>query len=76
LDVPRVVIVIAEHTIKCSLDNLPSSVKGPLPDLAKAALNPTEEAKILVVQSIEWMVIEEDTALEQTNVILRYLLCA
>ena len=36
LYVPRVAIVEAEHTIEHSLNNLPSSVKGPLPDLAKA----------------------------------------
>lgn len=78
LDVPRVAIVTAERTIERSLDNLPSSVKGPLPDLAKAALDPAEEAEILLVRSIEWTVVEEDTydtALEQANVILRYLLC-
>jgi Nuclear pore protein 84 / 107 len=59
------------------LDNLPSSVKGPLPDLAKASLEPAEEAEMLLVRSIEWMVVEVetyDTALEQANVILRYLL--
>ena len=79
LDVPRVAIVTAERTIERSLDNLPSSVKGPLPDLAKAALDPAEEAEILLVRSIEWTVVEEDTydtALEQANVILRHLLCA
>jgi nuclear pore complex protein Nup107 len=77
LDVPRVAIVTAERTIERSLDNLPSSVKGPLPDLAKAVLEPPEEAEILLVRSIEWTVVEEDTydtALEQANVILRYLL--
>jgi hypothetical protein len=76
LDVPRVAIVTAERTIERSLDNLPSSVKGPLPDLAKTALEPAEEAEILPVRSIKWTIVEEDTALEQTNVILRYLLCA
>ena len=79
LDVPRVAIVTAERTIERSLDNLPSSVKGSLPDLAKAAVEPPEEAEILLVRSIEWTVVEEDTydtALEQANVILRYLLCA
>jgi nuclear pore complex protein Nup107 len=79
LDVPRVAIVTAERTIERSLDNLPSSVKGPLPDLANAAVEPAEEAEILLVRSIEWTVVEEDTydtALEQANVILRYLLCA
>ncbi len=77
LDVPRVAIVTAERTIERALDNLPSSVKGPLPDLAKAALEAAEEAEILLVRSIEWTVVEADTydtALEQSNVILRYLL--
>jgi nuclear pore complex protein Nup107 len=79
LDVPRVAIVTAERTIERSLDTLPSSVKGPLPDLAKATLEPAEEAEILLVRSIEWTVVEADTydtALEQANVILRHLLCA
>jgi hypothetical protein len=50
----------------------------PLPDPAKAVLEPAEEAEILV-QSIEWAVVEADaygTALEQANFIPRYLLCA
>jgi nuclear pore complex protein Nup107 len=80
LDVPRVAIVTAERTIERALDSLPSSVKGPLPDLAKAAvLEPPEEGEILLVRSIEWTVVEVDTydtALEQANVILRYLLGA
>ena len=79
LDVPRVAIVTADRTIERSLDNLPLSVKGPFLDMAKAALEPPEEAEILLVRSIEWTVVEEDTydtALEQANVILRYLLCA
>ncbi|KAH9991402.1 107-domain-containing protein [Russula vinacea] len=77
LDVPRVAVVTAERTIERALDGLPSSVKGPLPDLAKATLEPPEEAEILLVRSIEWTVVEADTydtALEQANVILRYLL--
>ncbi|KAI0294069.1 nuclear pore protein 84/107 [Multifurca ochricompacta] len=78
LDVPRVAVVTAERTIERALDGLPSSVKGPLPDLAKVALiEPAEEAEILLVRSIEWTVVEKetyDTALEQANVILRYLL--
>jgi hypothetical protein len=47
--------------------------------ICKAALKPPEEADILLVRSIEWMVVETDTydtavtALEQTNVILRHL---
>ena len=79
LDVPRVAIVTAERTIERVLDNLPSSVKGPLPDLFKTALEHAEEAEMLLVRSIEWTVIEADTydtALEQANVILRYLLGA
>ena len=79
LDVPRVAIVTAERTIERALDSLPSSVKGSLPDLAQATLEPPEEAEILLVRSIEWTVVEADTydtALEQANVILRYLLGA
>ncbi|KAH9971849.1 nuclear pore protein 84/107 [Lactifluus volemus] len=63
LDVPRVAIVTAERTIERALDTLPSS--------------PAEEAEMLLVRSIEWTVVEaetSDTALEQANVILRYLL--
>ncbi|KAH9043875.1 nuclear pore protein 84/107 [Lactarius pseudohatsudake] len=77
LDVPRVAIVTAERTIERALDSLPSSVKGQLPDLARAAQEPAEEAEMLLVRSIEWTVAESetyDTALEQANVILRYLL--
>ena len=79
LDVPRVAVVTAERTIERALDSLPSSVKGPLPDLANATLEPPEEAEILLVRSIEWTVVEADTydtALEQANVILRHLLGA
>jgi nuclear pore complex protein Nup107 len=74
-----VAIVTAERTIERALDNLPSSVKGPLPDLSKTALEHAEEAEMLLVRSIEWTVVEADTydtALEQANVILRYLLGA
>lgn len=77
LDVPRVAIVTAERTIERALDSLPSSVKGQLPSLAKVAQEPAEEAEMLLVRSIEWTVVESetyDTALEQANVILRYLL--
>ncbi|KAH9075675.1 107-domain-containing protein [Lactarius deliciosus] len=77
LDVSRVAIVTAERTIERALDSLPSSVKGQLPDLARAAQEPAEEAEMLLVRSIEWTVVESetyDTALEQANVILRYLL--
>ena len=77
LDVPRVAIVTAERTIERALDSLPSSVRGQLPNLAKVAQEPAEEAEMLLVRSIEWTVVESetyDTALEQANVILRYLL--
>ena len=77
LDVPRVAIVTAERTIERALDSLPSSVKGQLPNLAKVVQEPAEEAEMLLVRSIEWTVVESetyDTALEQANVILRYLL--
>ena len=79
LDVSRVAIVTAERTIERALESLPSSVKGQLPNLGKAAQEPAEEAEMLLVRSIEWTVVEGetyDTALEQANVILRYLLGA
>ncbi|KAI0259467.1 nuclear pore protein 84/107 [Gloeopeniophorella convolvens] len=77
LDVPRVAIVTAERTIERALDSLPSSVRGALPDLTHAVHAPPVDAEMLLVRSIEWTVVEEetyDTALEQANVILRYLL--
>ena len=67
------------NPIERALEGLPSSVKGQLPNLAKAAQEPAEEAEMLLVRSIEWTVVESetyDTALEQANVILRYLLGA
>jgi len=71
---------MAECTIECALDSLPSSVKGPLPDLAKAAaVEPPEEAEILLLRSIKWTIVKADTydtVLEQASVILRYLLGA
>ena len=79
LDVPRVAIVTAERTIERALASLPSAVKGQLPNLAKAVQEPAEEAEMLLVRSIEWTVVESetyDTALEQTNVILKYVLGA
>ena len=79
LDVPHVAVVTAEHTIEHALDNLPSSVKGPLLDLATAALEPAEEAEMILVRSIEGMVVEVDmydTALEQANIIEVPACCA
>ncbi|KAI9448763.1 hypothetical protein BJY52DRAFT_1228147 [Lactarius psammicola] len=44
--------VTVEHTTEHALDSLPSFVKGQPPNLAKAAQEPAEEAKMLLVQSI------------------------
>ena len=79
LDVPRMEIVTAERTIERALDNPPSPVKGPLPDSSKTELEHAEEAEMLLARSVEWTVAEAgtyDTALEQADVILRYLLGA
>jgi hypothetical protein len=63
----------AERTIERVLDKLPSSVKGPLPDLAMAVLEPTEVAETLLVRSVQWAVImtdTHDTSLKLANVVL------
>jgi hypothetical protein len=44
-----VAIVAAERVTERSLNNLPLSVKGPFLDMAKAALEPTEEVEILLI---------------------------
>ena len=53
VDVPCMAIVTAERTIEKELDVLPSSVKGQLPNPAKAVQEPAEEAEMLLVRSIE-----------------------
>ena len=77
LEVPRVAILTADRTIERALDSLPSSVKGQLRNLATVVQEPAEEAEMLLVLSIKWTVFASetyDTALEQANVILRYML--
>ena len=54
-------IVTTKLTIEPALGNLPSSIKGPLPDLSKTALEHAEEADMLLVRLIEWTVVEADT---------------
>ena len=71
-------LVMAERPIERVLASL-SSVKGQLPNLAKEVQEPAEEAEMRLVRSIEWTVVESktyDTALEQMNVILKYVLRA
>ena len=64
---------VPQSTIERVLDKLPSSVKGPLPDLAMTVLEPTEVA-MLLVRSIEYAAImtdTHDTSLNLVNVILQ-----
>jgi hypothetical protein len=56
--------VVTEHTIEHMLDNLPSSVEGPLPDSSTTALAHAEEAEMLSVRSIEGTVVEASTVLK------------
>ncbi|KAI0739444.1 nuclear pore protein 84/107 [Daedaleopsis nitida] len=75
LDVERVSVVTAERTIEKAFTILPPA-KGPLPSIIGLEPAPTD-AEWLLVRSIEWTTFVEstyDTALEQANVILRYLL--
>ncbi|KAK0213959.1 nuclear pore protein 84/107 [Armillaria fumosa] len=75
LDVDRVAVATAEQTIVKAFDLLPL-LKGSLPSLATLQTSPTD-AELLLLRSIEWTTFMEstyDTALEQANVILRYLL--
>ena len=88
LDPARVAIATAERTIERAFDALPNVLRGPLPALVGGGLRPekgaggaegAEDAEALLVRSIEWTVLMEatyETALEQANVILRYLLGA
>ena len=71
-------LIMAERPIERVLASL-SSVKGQLPNLAKEVQEPAEEAEMRLVRSTEWTVVESktyDMALEQTNVILKYVLGA
>ncbi|KAI0794788.1 hypothetical protein C8Q74DRAFT_1366170 [Fomes fomentarius] len=75
LDVEHVTVVTAERTIEKAFTILPP-VKGPLPSIIGLEPAPTD-AEWLLVRSIEWTTFVKstyDTALEQADVILRYLL--
>ncbi|EIW52209.1 uncharacterized protein TRAVEDRAFT_156299 [Trametes versicolor FP-101664 SS1] len=75
LDIERVAIVTAERTIEKAFTIL-APTKGPLPYISGMEPPPTDP-EWLLVRSIEWTTFLEttyDTALEQTNVILRYFL--
>ncbi|KAJ7771524.1 nuclear pore protein 84/107 [Mycena metata] len=75
LDMDRVAIVAAERTMAKALDHL-GVLKGRLPSII-AMQAPPSEAELFLLRSIEWTTFTEatyDTALEQTNVILRYFL--
>ncbi|EKM50986.1 uncharacterized protein PHACADRAFT_177673 [Phanerochaete carnosa HHB-10118-sp] len=75
LDMDRVAIVTAERTIEKAFSILPPA-KGPLPSVISQQ-PPPSNAELLLVRSVEWTTYLEstyDTALEQANVILRYLL--
>ncbi|KAJ7221638.1 nuclear pore protein 84/107 [Mycena pura] len=75
LDMDRVAIVAAERTIDKALRLLPP-LKGPLPSIITMQAPPSDEETFLL-RSIEWTIFSEstyDTALEQTNIILRYFL--
>ncbi|KAJ2925851.1 hypothetical protein H1R20_g11243, partial [Candolleomyces eurysporus] len=75
LDMHRVAIVAAERTIGTAFEHLPEP-KGPLPSII-ALPQPLGEAESFLLRSIEWTTFSEETyqtALEQTNVILRYFL--
>ncbi|OJT05441.1 Nucleoporin nup107 [Trametes pubescens] len=75
LDIERVAIVTAERTIEKAFTIL-APTRGPLPFISGMEPPPTDP-EWLLVRSIEWTTFLEttyDTALEQTNVILRYFL--
>ncbi|KAG2002400.1 nuclear pore complex protein [Coprinopsis cinerea AmutBmut pab1-1] len=75
LDMDRVAIVTAERTIERAFELLPEP-RGKLPSII--ALQPTAtDPELFLLRSIEWTTFSDTTypvALEQTNVILRYLL--
>ncbi|KAI0749092.1 hypothetical protein C8Q74DRAFT_1374190 [Fomes fomentarius] len=75
LNVEHVTVFTAERTMEKVFTILPL-VKGPLPSIIGLEPAPTD-AEWLLVRSIEWTTFVEstyDTALEQADVILRYLL--
>ncbi|KAJ7118836.1 nuclear pore protein 84/107 [Mycena epipterygia] len=75
LDMDRVAIATAERTIEKAFELLPP-LKGRLPSIIAMQPPPSDE-ELFLLRSIEWTVFTEttyETALEQTNVILRYFL--
>ncbi|KZP13590.1 hypothetical protein FIBSPDRAFT_797582 [Athelia psychrophila] len=75
LDMERVAIATAERTIEKAFEILPP-LKGALPSIISLQ-PPASDAEKLLLRSIEWTTFLEgthDTALEQSNVILRYFL--
>ncbi|KAI0318304.1 nuclear pore protein 84/107 [Amylostereum chailletii] len=79
LDVERVAVVTAERTIEHAFALLPPALKGPLPRIAAGKDEQPSAAETLLLRSIEWTVFGEGTyatALEQTNVILRFFLAS
>ncbi|KAJ8474879.1 hypothetical protein ONZ45_g15800 [Pleurotus djamor] len=77
LDLDRVAVATAERTIEKAFEVLPP-LTGPLPSVI-AMQPPLSEPELLLLRSIEWTTFSNatfNTALEQTNVILRYFLAA
>ncbi|KAJ6546893.1 nuclear pore protein 84/107 [Mycena capillaripes] len=75
LDMDRVAIATAERTIEKAFELLPP-LKGRLPSVIAMQTPPSDE-ELFLLRSIEWTIFTEatyETALEQTNVILRYFL--
>ncbi|KAJ7494494.1 nuclear pore protein 84/107 [Mycena galericulata] len=75
LDMDRVAIATAERTIEKAFELLPP-LKGRLPSIIAMQPPPSDE-ELFLLRSIEWTIFTEttyETALEQTNVILRYFL--
>ncbi|KAJ7349466.1 nuclear pore protein 84/107 [Mycena albidolilacea] len=75
LDMDRVAIATAERTIEKAFELLPP-LKGRLPSIIAMQPPPSDE-ELFLLRSIEWTIFTDatyETALEQTNVILRYFL--
>ncbi|KAJ7272963.1 nuclear pore protein 84/107 [Mycena rebaudengoi] len=75
LDMDRVAVVAAERTIDKAFELLPQA-KGRLPSIIAMQPPPTDQ-ELFLLRSIEWTIFTDatyETALEQTNVILRYFL--
>jgi hypothetical protein len=58
LDILCIAIVTAECMIECALIPFPYLSRGL--DLVKAALEPVEEAEMLLIRSIEWTVVKAE----------------